>query len=226
MLDHPKANPATSATPTPALYDHAPIFLAITAYAIPVPKNRTYTITKVPAFQFHPSTICDATNGTINRPQRHQRHTQHRLSQLVHTHYVLPNDSHQRHAKDPQREPEQSPPSVPVLPAQVVKCLRHPLAEPLTERPRIQPQQHRIARPVAPARDVSGHAPNVLPPPPPRRETASAPLPAPSAPRLWARNRSPARRPSPARPPYRFPGPARPPSSAPSSQTRSPDTPA
>src|ERR1700712_5560134 len=37
MVDHPKANPATSATPTPALYDHAPIFLAITAYNIPVP---------------------------------------------------------------------------------------------------------------------------------------------------------------------------------------------
>src|SRR6266540_3041187 len=97
---------------------------------------------------------------------------------------VLPNDSHRRLEEDPHCEPEQSPPSIPVLPAQVVKCLHHPLAKPLTERPRIQPQQHRIPRPVAPARDVSGHAPNVLPPPPPRRDTASAPLPAPPAPRL------------------------------------------
>src|SRR6516165_3776886 len=68
MLDHPKANPATSATPTPALYAHEPIFLAISAYAIPVPKNRTYTNTNARAGQFHPSTTCDATSGTINRP--------------------------------------------------------------------------------------------------------------------------------------------------------------
>src|SRR6516165_7301738 len=67
MLDHPKANPATSATPTPALYAHEPIFLAISAYAIPVPKNRTYTNTNARAGQFHPSTTCDATSGTINR---------------------------------------------------------------------------------------------------------------------------------------------------------------
>ena len=70
-MDHvgpPKANPATSATPTPALYDHAPIFLAITAYIIPVPKNRTYTNTKPRASQFHPSTTCDATSGAIKTP--------------------------------------------------------------------------------------------------------------------------------------------------------------
>src|SRR5436309_12279850 len=54
MVDHPRANPATSATPTPALYDHAPILLAISAYAIPVAKNRTYTRTKAPAGQFQP----------------------------------------------------------------------------------------------------------------------------------------------------------------------------
>src|SRR4051794_35923323 len=36
MLDTPHGEPATTAKPTPALYDHAPIFLAITAYTIPV----------------------------------------------------------------------------------------------------------------------------------------------------------------------------------------------
>ena len=49
--------------------------------------------------------------------------------------YVLPNDSPRRLDKDPQRELVQSPLGVTVLPAQVVKCLRHPLAEPLTEEP-------------------------------------------------------------------------------------------
>src|SRR5204862_3851928 len=106
------------------------------------------------------------------------------LSQLRHMSCVLPNDCHRGLEKDPQREPVQSALGVPVLPAQVVKCLRHPLAEPLTERPGIQPEQHRIPSPVAPAREVSGHAPNVLPPPPLRCDTASAPLPAPPGPRL------------------------------------------
>src|SRR6478609_3415892 len=68
MVDHPKANPATKATPTPALYAQAPIFLAIAAYSIPVTKNRRYTRTKAPAFQFQSSTSRDATNGAINRP--------------------------------------------------------------------------------------------------------------------------------------------------------------
>src|SRR4051812_22096281 len=66
MVDHPKANPATSAKPTPALYDHAPILLATSANTIPVPKNRTYTLTKAPTGQFQSSTNCDATSGTIN----------------------------------------------------------------------------------------------------------------------------------------------------------------
>src|SRR6185312_1622650 len=66
MVDQPKANPANSATPTPALYDHALIFFAITAYAIPVKKNRTYANTKALAGQFQPSTTRDATIGTIN----------------------------------------------------------------------------------------------------------------------------------------------------------------
>src|SRR6185437_13907791 len=66
MVDQPKANPATKATPTPALYDNAPILLATSANTIPVAKNRTYTLTKAPAGQFQPSTNCDATSGTIN----------------------------------------------------------------------------------------------------------------------------------------------------------------
>src|SRR4051812_19419956 len=68
MVDHPKANPATKATPTPALYAQAPVFLAIAAYSIPVTKNRRYTRTKAPAVQFQSSTTRDATNGTINSP--------------------------------------------------------------------------------------------------------------------------------------------------------------
>ena len=48
--------------------------------------------------------------------------------------YVLPKNSHQRLEVDPQCEPEQSPPGVPVLPAQIVKCLRHSVVEPLTDK--------------------------------------------------------------------------------------------
>src|SRR6185437_7292572 len=48
MVDHPKANPATRARPTPTLYDHAPILLATSANTIPVTKNRRYTRTKAP----------------------------------------------------------------------------------------------------------------------------------------------------------------------------------
>src|SRR5215470_3098335 len=97
---------------------------------------------------------------------------------------VLHNDSPRRLEKDPQYEPEQSTIGVSPLQAQVVKCLRHPLAKALTERSRIQPQQHRIPRPVMPDSDVTGHTPNDLPQRPPRRDTASAPLPAPPAQRL------------------------------------------
>src|ERR1051325_6565490 len=93
---------------------------------------------------------------------------------------VLLNDSHRRLEKNPQHKHEQSQPRVPALPAQIVKCLRHPFAEPFTERPRIQPQQHRIPSPIA--LDTNGHAPTVLSPPPPHRDTASALLPAPPAP--------------------------------------------
>src|SRR5579864_2828936 len=127
MFDHPKANPATSATPTPALYVRAAIFRAISAYAIPVAKNRTYTNTKLPARQFHPSTTCDATSGTINTANAPSATRSTVFPSCDIMSCVLPNDSH-RLEKDPQREPEQSAPNAPVLPARVVKCLSHPLA--------------------------------------------------------------------------------------------------
>src|ERR1041385_6360636 len=95
---------------------------------------------------------------------------------------VILNDSQRRLEKDPHRKHEQPQPRVPALPGQIVKCLHHPLAEPLTKRPRIQPQQHRIPTPVA--LDINDHAPTVPSPPPPRRDTASAPPPTPPVPRL------------------------------------------
>jgi hypothetical protein len=64
--------------------------------------------------------------GHHQQTQRHQRHAQHRLLHLCHMSCVLPNDSQRRLEKDVQGEPEQAPPGVPALAAQIVKRLRHP----------------------------------------------------------------------------------------------------
>lgn len=75
MFAHPSANPVTNAKPDPVLYVHSAIFLAINAYAIPVPKNRTYTRTNPFASHCHPSTTRDATSGAISAASAPKRHT-------------------------------------------------------------------------------------------------------------------------------------------------------